>query len=128
MKQKLNVDWFWAAFVRALRTMAQTALGMFTVGAAMSDINWIHVLSVSVVALIYSFLTSLATSLPEVANDGVMEIDSHNPNIDIYNLDVGELSSLKNKKFVRIKIDPDAHIQPGTEMATDDHSDITKTP
>jgi len=63
---KVTLVWLKAAGVRALRTMAQTAIGLMTVGMAMSDINWTQVISVSAVAGVYSILTSLATSLPEV--------------------------------------------------------------
>ena len=58
-------NWFKAAGIRAIKTMAQTALGMFTVGLALEEIQWPYVASVSVVAGIYSLLTSVA-GLPEV--------------------------------------------------------------
>lgn len=55
-----------AALIRALRTFAQTASGMITVGALLNDIEWTVLLSASAVAAIYSILTSIATGLPEV--------------------------------------------------------------
>lgn len=61
--------WFRAAVIRALRTFAQTAISMVTIGQAFVDVNWIHVLSVSGVAFVLSILTSLA-GLPEVSEDG----------------------------------------------------------
>lgn len=64
--KKFNLDWFYAAGIRAARTFAQTALGMFTVGVALEGVNWQYVISVSAVAAIYSILTSIATKLPEV--------------------------------------------------------------
>lgn len=64
--KKYNLNWLMAALIRAIRTVAQTALGMFTVGMAMDEVNWKYVVSVSLVAGIYSMLTSLATGLPEV--------------------------------------------------------------
>lgn len=67
--KKINLDWFYAAGVRALKTMAQTALGMFTVGMAINDITWLQILSISVVAGLYSILTSIVTGLPEVPMD-----------------------------------------------------------
>lgn len=57
--------WIKCALVRAVKTAAQVALGMITVGAAISDINWAQVGSVAVVAAVYSLITSLA-GLPEV--------------------------------------------------------------
>lgn len=65
MKKVLTKDWFEAAGVRAVKTFAQTALSMITVGQAFIDVNWVNVLSVSGVAMILSILTSLA-GLPEV--------------------------------------------------------------
>ena len=57
--------WTKAALVRSAKTMAQTALSLISVGAVMSDINWMMVGSASLVAGIYSMLTSIA-GLPEV--------------------------------------------------------------
>lgn len=58
--------WFKAAIIRALHTMAQTALGFITVGAAISDVNWGMLFSVSFVAGVASIIKSLAVGLPEV--------------------------------------------------------------
>lgn len=57
--------WVKAALVRAVKTMAQTAVGMIAVGAAMSEVQWLYVGSVALTAGILSVLTSLA-GLPEV--------------------------------------------------------------
>lgn len=57
--------WAKAAAIRAIRTIAQTALGMFTVGMAAHEVSWKYVASVSAVAGIYSLLTSIA-GIPEV--------------------------------------------------------------
>lgn len=57
--------WVKSALIRAVKTFAQTAISMLTVGQAFIDINWINVLSVSGVAAIISLLTSVA-GLPEV--------------------------------------------------------------
>lgn len=57
--------WLKAAGVRAVKTMAQTAVSMLTVGQAVMEVNWINVLSVSAVAGVISVLTSVA-GLPEV--------------------------------------------------------------
>lgn len=65
MKKVLTKDWFEAAGIRAVKTFAQTALSMVTVGQAFIDVNWINVLSVSGVAMLLSIFTSLA-GLPEV--------------------------------------------------------------
>lgn len=61
-------EWLKSAGIRAVKTMAQTALSMLTVGQAVIDVNWVNVLSVSVVAGIISVLTSI-TGIPEVTSD-----------------------------------------------------------
>ena len=58
-------DWARAAGIRAVKTIAQTAMGMIAVGAALSEVNWLYVGSVSLTAGILSVLTSIA-GLPEV--------------------------------------------------------------
>lgn len=60
--------WLRAAGIRAIKTVAQTAAGMITVGAAMSEVNWMYIGSVSLAAGIYSIITSIA-GLPEVAEE-----------------------------------------------------------
>ena len=57
--------WLKAALVRAIKTVAQTAVSLIGVGSVMSDINWAMVGSASVLAGILSILTSIA-GLPEV--------------------------------------------------------------
>lgn len=57
--------WVKAAGVRAIKTMAQTAVSMLTVGQAFLDVNWLAVLSISATAGVISILTSIA-GLPEV--------------------------------------------------------------
>lgn len=60
--------WWKCAGTRAIKTMAQTAISMITIGQAVLDVNWINVLSVSAVAGVLSLLTSIA-GLPEVDNE-----------------------------------------------------------
>ena len=59
-----------AALIRALRTLAQTAVATIGTSALLSEVNWITVASASVLAAVLSILTSIATGLPEV-KDGV---------------------------------------------------------
>ena len=54
------------AGIRALKTFCQSALSMITVGAAMTEVDWVTVGSVSLTAAILSLLTSVVTGLPEV--------------------------------------------------------------
>lgn len=59
-------DFFKATSIRALRTIAQTAIAVIGTSAVMSDVNWPMVLSASALSGILSVLTSIATGLPEV--------------------------------------------------------------
>lgn len=64
----MSHEWLKAAGIRALKTFAQTAGSIITVGAAITDIDWKYVGSVSLVAAIYSIITSVA-GLPEVKEE-----------------------------------------------------------
>lgn len=57
--------WFKAAGVRAVKTVAQTAIATIGVSAVMSEVNWLAVGSAALLAGILSLLTSIA-GLPEV--------------------------------------------------------------
>lgn len=57
--------WLKCASIRAIKTIAQTGIALISVGTFMSDIDWMQVLSASVLAGILSILTSIA-GIPEV--------------------------------------------------------------
>ena len=61
-------NWFKAAAIRAIRTIAQTAIATIGSSAAIGDVNWTMVASASALAGILSLLTSVA-GLPEVKED-----------------------------------------------------------
>ena len=57
--------WFKYAGIRALKTTCQTAIAMIPVGLTISEVDWLTVLSTSLLSGILSLLTSLA-GLPEL--------------------------------------------------------------
>ena len=61
----MSKKWWKAAGIRAVKTMAQTALAMIPTAIAITDVNWVGVLGTALTAGILSILTSTA-GLPEV--------------------------------------------------------------
>lgn len=59
-------DFMRAALVRAVRTVAQTAVATIGAAAVISEVNWLMTVSASALAGILSILMSIATDLPEV--------------------------------------------------------------
>lgn len=60
-------DWIKAAGVRAIKTVAQTAVATIGTAAVMGNVDWVMVASASVLAGVVSLLTSIA-GLPELDN------------------------------------------------------------
>lgn len=59
------MSWIKATAIRVIKTMAETALSMLTIGQLVTEVDWLSVLSVSAVAGIIAFLTCIK-GLPEV--------------------------------------------------------------
>lgn len=64
----INKKWWCAAAVRAIKTIAQTAISTIGTTAILSQVDWKVVASASVLAGILSLLTSLA-GIPEIEED-----------------------------------------------------------
>ncbi len=64
-KNLKSTNWWKAAGIRAIKTVAQAAIAGIGTAAVMSEVNWLAVVSASALAGILSLLTSLA-GLPEV--------------------------------------------------------------
>lgn len=60
--------WIKASAIRAVKTMAQTAVATIGTSAVMGDVNWLMVASASALSGIISILTSVA-GIPEVRSD-----------------------------------------------------------
>lgn len=60
-----TIKWIKAAGIRAIKTVAQTAVATIGVSAVMSEVDWLAVGSASLLAGILSVLTSI-TGLPEL--------------------------------------------------------------
>ena len=63
--QRMDKKWLKAAGVRAIKTIAQTAVATIGTSAVLGDVDWLMVASASILAGILSVLTSIA-GLPEV--------------------------------------------------------------
>ena len=69
---KIGKNWIKAAGIRAIKTVAQAAIATIGTSAVLSEVDWVMVVSASVLAVILSLLTSLA-GLPELEEPKTQE-------------------------------------------------------
>lgn len=62
------LKWLKAAGIRSIKTISQTMLASLTVGMAINEVDWVNLLSISLLAGFLSILTSIA-GLPEINNE-----------------------------------------------------------
>lgn len=91
---KYTPDFWIAAFYRAIRTGAQTLLSLLAVGMGVFDVDWMQLISVTLMAMIVSLLTSLVTGLPESKIDGTIDGSQFD-----------EVDGFNDGDIVRFKID-----------------------
>lgn len=72
MNKEYWIKWLKASAVRAVKTFAQTAVSLITVGQIITDLNWIEIIGVSATSAVVSMLTSLA-GIPEVQKEADYE-------------------------------------------------------
>ena len=65
----MSREWLKAAGIRAVKTMAQTAIAMIPVGVSITEVGWYAVIGTAILAGVLSMLTSVA-GIPE-ADDGM---------------------------------------------------------
>lgn len=60
--------WLINASIRAVKTFAQTAVSLITVGNLITDLDWVSILGISATSAVVSILTSVA-GIPEVESE-----------------------------------------------------------
>lgn len=81
----MNKNFWKAALIRAVRTIAQTAIATIGSAAVIEEVRWLMVLSAAALSGLLSLLTSIATGLPETeteviyreVNENGLPIDGH---------------------------------------------------
>lgn len=82
----MNVNFWKATGIRALRTICQTVIATIGTAMVLTDVNWMYVVSASALSGILSILTSIATGLPEVQLADTLyalDNDGEDPGYDI---------------------------------------------
>ena len=105
MNNIFTKEWLIPALNRAVRTMVQVALTMFTVGQRLTEIDWVTILSCSIVAGIYSLGTSVVLGIPEGDAVGTVNLDKYEGDDIMYVSDLKiDPEKLKSKSTVTFNV------------------------
>ncbi len=105
MNNIFTKEWLIPALNRAVRTMVQVALTMFTVGQRLTEIDWVTIISCSIVAGIYSLGTSVVLGIPEGDAVGTVNLDKYEGDDIMYVSDLKiDPEKLKEKSTVTFNV------------------------
>ena len=105
MNNIFTKEWLIPALNRAVRTMVQVALTMFTVGQRLTEIDWVTIISCSIVAGIYSLGTSVVLGIPEGDAVGTVNLDKYEGDDIMYVSDLKiDPEKLKSKTTVTFNV------------------------
>ena len=105
MNNIFTKEWLIPALNRAVRTMVQVALTMFTVGQRLTEIDWLTIISCSIVAGIYSLGTSVLLGIPEGDAVGTVNLDKYEGDDIMYVSDLKiDPEKLKEKSTVTFNV------------------------
>ena len=105
MNNIFTKEWLIPALNRAVRTMVQVALTMFTVGQRLTEIDWVTIISCSLVAGIYSLGTSVVLGIPEGDAVGTVNLDKYEGDDIMYVSDLKiDPKKLKEKSTVTFNV------------------------
>ena len=105
MNNIFTKEWLIPALNRAVRTMVQFALTMFTVGQRLTEIDWVTIISCSIVAGIYSLGTSVVLGIPEGDAVGTVNLDKYEGDDIMYVSDLKiDPEKLKEKSTVTFNV------------------------
>lgn len=105
MNNIFTKEWLIPALNRAIRTMVQVALTMFTVGQRLTEIDWVTIISCSLVAGIYSLGTSVVLGIPEGDAVGTVNLDKYEGDDIMYVSDLKiDPEKLKTKSTVTFNV------------------------
>lgn len=99
-----------AIAIRTIKTMAEVAASMFTIGMTVKEIDWMHILSVTIVAGVYTILINIASvSTPEATMDGTLTVvDEEDKTQWKLNIETDPEKIYKSNS-IRLKVDNQLH-------------------